>query len=671
MICIFTYAVIAGVLGIIAKTQDLMVIFLILGVLSCFIVRSQGTKALLAPWVCFALFYLIAPSPPIIREEQTIHFDGVRKECKSNYSVIESIEGDRFLVYADWDEDCGSSYHLVGTLKPFPTKKPLLQNSFYEYLKWNNVQGELILSSALLIQENTDWRWQMEQRMTSAIDPISARWVSMLVFGNQEIESSLYQNAKSLSILSLFVISGMHFQLLSNFLNRCTKRFKYGSSIVLVLLTCYIVMLNFPIPATRAYLNVLILFLFPSLAKSTRFFLCLLFQLAWMPTSLYLVSFQLSYLVSFFLLFLTQKNIISMIATSCILAFGISPLLLQMSGIIHPLMPLFQIVFSPLIMMAFMFSMVVALMPLTNIVFMPIFYSLETLLNFTATISPPLVVGAMNWLTMSIFFLFMFWYLWSKDKRNKKESMLAMSLAGAMLFVTGYQRVISPFPQVVFLDVGQGDCILLSDAHDRYHILIDTGGNLMYDVAERVVVPYLNMRGIRRLDAILLTHNDFDHTGALPSILQHIEVNQVIDAWKENDMEFGSLKLKNLNHLIVETTDDNMTSAVISFELMGIRFLCMGDAPIEVENYIMNLYPAFETDVIKLGHHGSRTSSSSQFLDWVDPEVAVIMVGMNNHYGHPHQSVLNTLVRNGIGILRTDLQGSIVFQEKWAWFFWR
>lgn len=671
MICILTYTIISGILGIIAKTQDLKIIFALIIALSLYILRIKGPKELMAPWICFSLFYLISPSSPNPLHEQSIEIDAVRVECKSNYSVVESMEGERFLTYSEWHEDCGSMYHLVGTLKPFPNKRPLLQNSFYDYLKWKNVYGEIVLKSTQLIRENKDWRNQIEERMTSTIDPISARWVSMLVFGNQEVESALYQNAKNLSILSLFVISGMHFQLLSSFLNRLLKRLKHGASITLAILTLYIVMLNFPIPATRAYLGAMFLMLFPSMSKPTRFFLCMLFQLAWMPTSLYLISFQLSYLVSFFLLFLKQKSIPSIVGASFVIALGISPLLLGMNGIIHPLMPLLVIFFSPIIMTAFMLSIIVALIPITNVIVMPIFFSVESLINWIAELSPPLVLGKMNGYLVSIFFMFLLWYFFSKEKNNKKESIRAITLATALLFVTGFQRALSPYPQVVFLDVGQGDCILISDAHNRGHVLIDTGGNLMYDVAENVVLPYLNLRGIRRLDAILLTHNDYDHTGALPSILQHIEVRQVVEMWEEKNIEIGSLNLKNLNQYLTDKADENLTSAVIYFELMGIRFLCMGDAPIEIENYLMDNYTKLEADVIKIGHHGSQTSSSMAFMDWVNPQVAVIMVGVNNRYGHPHSSVINTLLKKKIDILRTDIQGSIVFQERNAWIFWR
>jgi competence protein ComEC len=92
---------------------------------------------------------------------------------------------------------------------------------------------------------------------------------------------------------------------------------------------------------------------------------------------------------------------------------------------------------------------------------------------------------------------------------------------------------------------------------------------------------------------------------------------------------------------------------------------------IEIENYLMNNYPKLEADVIKIGHHGSQTSSSMAFMDWVNPQVAVIMAGVNNRYGHPHSSVINTLLKKKIDILRTDIQGSIVFQERNAWIFWR
>ncbi len=121
------------------------------------------------------------------------------------------------------------------------------------------------------------------------------------------------------------------------------------------------------------------------------------------------------------------------------------------------------------------------------------------------------------------------------------------------------------------------------------------------------------------------------------------------------------MKFYNLNQFYIGE-EENINSSVIYFSFLNKNFLMMGDAPIEVEDKILKQYDNLKTDIIKIGHHGSNTSSSFKFLKSLSIKEAVISVGLNNKYHHPHQEVLNNLYLLNIIIRRTDEEGTIVYK---------
>ena len=212
------------------------------------------------------------------------------------------------------------------------------------------------------------------------------------------------------------------------------------------------------------------------------------------------------------------------------------------------------------------------------------------------------------------------------------------------------------FTKVAFIDVGQGDAILLSSG--MHNVLVDTGGNLSFDMAEEVLIPYFRKERIYRLDALILTHGDFDHDGAASSLLASFPVGEVIRGPEGFPYHFGGTEIANLNPLAGTSEDENSSSLVLSFELCGTSFLLMGDATKEVERRLL-LDGLSRHDVLKIGHHGSDTSSSYSFLEAVDPSLAIVSCGEGNRYGHPDIAVLSRLKALEIRVRRTDLEGTI------------
>ena len=241
--------------------------------------------------------------------------------------------------------------------------------------------------------------------------------------------------------------------------------------------------------------------------------------------------------------------------------------------------------------------------------------------------------------------------------------------------------------RVHFLDVGQGDCILIQTADGR-NVLIDAGD---VDTAD-AVADYLLKNGVHRIDLLVITHPHSDHIGGLPRILERFGVSAVLDpglphgsqVYREvlSTIESRRIVYKRAaqgermgvgSDLTMEVLwppsdyavygDDmlNDGSVVARVQFGDVSFLFAGDIQREAEGRLLASGQNLESTVLKVAHHGSDSSTSNEFLQVVKPAYAVISVGADNEYGHPARSTLRRLSAIGAKVFRTDEQGTVVF----------
>ena len=236
---------------------------------------------------------------------------------------------------------------------------------------------------------------------------------------------------------------------------------------------------------------------------------------------------------------------------------------------------------------------------------------------------------------------------------------------------------------LTFFDVGQGDCSIVVLPHQEAVIMIDTGVSIDGKRMRREVIPYLKSLGCSKIDYLILSHGDSDHLGDSINLVNHFKVRHVLfnnDDYNDLELELikvldnkniehskeiesiniGKYQLSFLQHQMYGNENDN--SNVIYFDYEGIKMLFMGDAGVEVEKDITENYYLNNIDILKVGHHGSKTSSNKEFIDIINPKYSIISVGKNNRYGHPNKEVLDNLENSQI--YRTDQEGSIIFQFK-------
>jgi len=232
------------------------------------------------------------------------------------------------------------------------------------------------------------------------------------------------------------------------------------------------------------------------------------------------------------------------------------------------------------------------------------------------------------------------------------------------------------------IDVGQGDSILVQTPTNK-NILIDGGD----EDSENIIISYLRQKRIKTIDIIIATHPDSDHIGSLDNIIKKFNVNSIYMPEQSTDSEayqnlINSCTDKNLSiqHLYKNDVlnidnniniyvlspsyiqeESNLNSIVFKLTFNDNSFLFMGDAEEENEKEILHSFKLNNINFIKIGHHGSNSSSSLEFIKKISPDIAAISCGYKNQYGHPHREVINNLKQNHVSIYRTDRIGDIVF----------
>ncbi|MCD6550616.1 MBL fold metallo-hydrolase [bacterium] len=273
------------------------------------------------------------------------------------------------------------------------------------------------------------------------------------------------------------------------------------------------------------------------------------------------------------------------------------------------------------------------------------------------------------------------------EKKIERHFCLLISvlvLINILVWISVYDLSQPQYLEVSFFDVGQGDSIFI-ETPLGHQILIDGGPDST--VLEKLAneMPFWD----KEIDLVILTHPEHDHISGLIDVLESFEVKNIL--WtgvKRNNYEYNEWKKRvreeNSNVVIAQSDqcirsgdvflfvlwpDENLenkevkninnSSIVMRLVFGRVSFLFEGDAFKSVEKKLIEKNKELKSNVLKVAHHGSKTSTGEEFLKEVFPEVAVIEVGKNNRYGHPHQEILDELEKYGIKILRTDRDGDI------------
>lgn len=280
---------------------------------------------------------------------------------------------------------------------------------------------------------------------------------------------------------------------------------------------------------------------------------------------------------------------------------------------------------------------------------------------------------------------------WNQPAARKRVALLSLILLNLWVWTNDFSS--ARHFEVTFLDVGQGDAAVLSLPNGE-HLLIDGGSMSPYfDNGRSVITPYLLKQGIRSLEAVILSHGDSDHMGGLPYILSHFQVSEVWDNGRSKETQvyrsylhlIDSLKIRHRilragdilhefdpvkvfvlhpTEAFLAGTNHSANDASLSLKISygNSDFLFAGDIETAGEQRVADFGKLVQCEVLKVNHHGSRTSSSSRFLDAISPEWSIISVGQFNRFHHPAPEVVERLKKFGTKVLRTDRESAIILR---------
>ena len=319
-----------------------------------------------------------------------------------------------------------------------------------------------------------------------------------------------------------------------------------------------------------------------------------------------------------------------------------------------------QIIISPLMM-------VIGVVSLLCFFYVPI-YQLDNfllmVLKWFVNLIKPLTIGlllpAFNEGLMLVYYaIYTLWLFYlGKGFVPIYRTLLLMQVSIVCLFLLPIENTITN--EVNFINVGQGDCTLIRN-HNKV-ALIDTGGLTYMDVANSSLIPYLRKKRIYKIDTVFITHYDYDHYGALEELSKTYSIKNIYDYTSTYPVKMGDVTFHNHNYY-ANSDEENDKSLVISFNICQKDFVIMGDAPMYIEKEIIKHNDPIECDILKVGHHGSNTSTSEEWIKYLTPSEAIVSCGKNNKFGHPNKEVVAVLNKYKITIHRTDMEGTIVYKQ--------
>src|SRR5690625_2051005 len=662
----------------------------------------------------------VIDSPPIFTD------DYMRITIKENHSK-EKINIHYFLNGEKDDIDIstikyGATCQVNNSVElPSSSSNPG-QFNYQKYLLQQGISFETILSSIEDISCQGkhpldivySFRNYLLQYTSELLSYDTASWLQALVLGSDaHLPKDVIELFNRWSLSHILAISGLHVGLVTGILymglvklNITTK--ETAQWLIIFFLPIYALLAGGAPSVWRASLMGLVFLVLSkfNIKHSVTDVISLIFisLIAMDPYIIYHIGFQFSFLVTFGLLLSrdwllhTSSPFWQLLKISFISQMVITPLQIYYFYYFQPLsiivnsliVPYFSLFVIPAMFLLLILS---PLLPKFALIFDKFFtfihdiilsmiYGIDYLFDYAW------IIGKISLVTIVVYYIalnMMMAYL--ENRRFNRAFYVSLFIVGLFVFIS-LQPYLSEKGRVTMLDIGQGDAFVIELPYRKGVILIDAGASFSFKdfkpserVYSQIIQPYFYYRGITDIDAIIVSHEDIDHNGSIPFIVEDFNVEKLVvsEPYELNKSEKelikkGKISIKRVsydeqfligNHIFhvlspeKEFHDENDNSLVVYTSLGKLDWLFTGDISKNVERQILAKSRELEVDVLKVAHHGSKTSTDKNFVDQINPKYAFISVGRNNSYGHPSKEVLKALKKSII--LRTDKDGAVQY----------
>ncbi len=599
-------------------------------------------------------------------------YSGIVEEVKENYFIFNSTFEKLYIYEKEHPFEIGDILVIKGNKVSLDFETIESSFNFQEYLNNKGVYSQMYPSSIEVKFSNPLRIFSFKKEFLSHFSSNAKALIGSFLF-SMGSDEDVYSEMKSLHLNRLLSNSGFYLSILYSFLAFCVSRFikkdKY-KDLVLIGLLMPTFILSYPrfVVIKFVFLKVL-RWINNHLLKKKYTYLELIsfsgfFFLIINPFYAYQDGFLLTYLIPISVLFFRNsfkgyKPLKQKLIISGLVLIEFIPFALAFYNEVSLLSFIYHIILSPFFILYYFLS-------LLSITHIPIYsfingYGdfLSKVINFFSKINITIYGIEMNNLTVVLFEVLFFIFVYYLSLRFKPLMYVssALFLVLNLFYFVPLNTLFND--QVFFINVGQGDATLIRRKDTS--ILIDTGGQKNMDIAKESLIPFFKKHQIYDIDLLITTHDDFDHSGGVDSLIKNFTVKRYEKDYKSFPISIGGITLTNYNVYPDLWKDENDSSLVIGFKSKEYHYLIMGDAPKKIETQIMKDHASIPCDILKVGHHGSNTSSSEAFIKYLSPNVGVISCGKKNRYGHPHSDVLAILTRYKVQIRRTDLEGTITY----------
>lgn len=609
-------------------------------------------------------------------------------EVKEDKITIEIKAKEKLLItYKYQDKEFnnlsyGDKIKVKGTL--ITLSKNTNQNTFnyQKYLYYKKIYYLVEATSINKIANNNNYLYTIKNTLYQKIDKLkSSNYIKTLLFCDNTLSKEIKESYRINGISHLFSVSGMHINFFVSIIYLYLNKITYNKRIKYLITNIFIITYLILFPSSSLLRSAVMSILYSinyllklKIKKIDILLLTLGVSLLINPFIIYDLGYIYSYTITFFLVLssstLKKKNKINKIIYISFLSFLVSiPITIYNSFEINIISILLNIILVPIISIIILpLTILTYIFPILDSILYLFTNTLETISLFISKINITKIIFPKP----SLLIIVLYYIIFLLSYQNKKYFYLNIILL-IIIYISPYLN--SNF-EVVMFEVGEADCHLIKYPYNKNTILIDTGKN-EYKIKNEVI-PYLKSIGIKKIDYLIITHGDEDHIGGSITLINNFQVKNVIlnkgtftDLEKEliknlnkkkipYQININKINLSNHTIYLLNNTkynNENDNSIITYFTYQKYKFLYMGDASITTEDNLLENYNLNNISILKVGHHGSNTSSSKDFISQINSSISLISVGKNNIYHHPNKEVINNLSKSRI--YRTDINNMV------------